>query len=149
MTTVLRSCLHLAARALPTLATTLVVALLPTAATAQETAARVAPPAAFAPATHASPLAPAPATTAAASGPMLETVAVGMRTVVPASSHVDANAVAAHRAAGRLGQSQILMIVGGSAVALGLITGDTAGQILVLGGAVVGLVGLYQYLKTH
>ncbi|HEX3158674.1 MAG TPA: hypothetical protein VHQ45_09160, partial [Gemmatimonadaceae bacterium] len=93
MTTVLRSCLHLAARALPTLATTLVVALLPTAATAQETAARVAPPAAFAPATDASPLALAPAT-AVASGPMLETVAVGMRTVVPASAHVDANAVA-------------------------------------------------------
>ena len=148
MTTLLRSCLHRAARALPTLATTLVVALLPTAATAQETAARVAPPAAFAPATDASPLALAPAT-AVASGPMLETVAVGMRTVVPASSREDANAVATRRAAGRLGQSQILMIVGGSAVVVGLITGDTAGQILVLGGAVVGLVGLYQYLKTH
>ncbi|GLC24348.1 hypothetical protein [Roseisolibacter agri] len=45
------------------------------------------------------------------------------------------------------GQPEALMIVGGAAVVIGLIVGDDAGGILAFGGAVTGLVGLYQYLR--
>ncbi|HEU4631375.1 MAG TPA: hypothetical protein VFS08_16605 [Gemmatimonadaceae bacterium] len=45
-----------------------------------------------------------------------------------------------------LRESQIMMIVGGAAIVLGFVTGDTAGDILILGGAAVGLAGLYFYL---
>jgi hypothetical protein len=45
------------------------------------------------------------------------------------------------------GQPEALMIVGGAAVVLGLLVGDSAGGALAFGGAVVGLVGLYQYLR--
>jgi hypothetical protein len=39
-----------------------------------------------------------------------------------------------------------LMIVGGAALILGSVIGDDAGAMLAVGGGVVGLVGLYQYL---
>jgi hypothetical protein len=45
------------------------------------------------------------------------------------------------------GQPEALMIVGGAAVVLGLLVGGDGGGVLALGGAVVGLVGLYQYLR--
>jgi hypothetical protein len=45
------------------------------------------------------------------------------------------------------GQPEALMIVGGAGVVLGLLIGDTAGNVLAFGGAVVGLTGLYQYLR--
>jgi hypothetical protein len=44
-------------------------------------------------------------------------------------------------------QSQVLMIVGGAAVVTGLIAGGDAKTILVIGGAGVGLYGLYLYLQ--
>jgi hypothetical protein len=39
-----------------------------------------------------------------------------------------------------------LMIVGGAALILGSVIGDDAGAMMMVGGGVVGLVGLYQYL---
>ena len=39
-----------------------------------------------------------------------------------------------------------LMLVGATAVVLGLVVGGDAQTTLIIGGAVVGLVGLYQYL---
>jgi hypothetical protein len=39
------------------------------------------------------------------------------------------------------------MIVGGAALVTGLVIGGDAGTILALGGAVVGLIGLYHYLR--
>jgi hypothetical protein len=39
-----------------------------------------------------------------------------------------------------------LMIVGGAALILGSVIGDDAGALMMVGGGVVGLVGLYQYL---
>lgn len=44
------------------------------------------------------------------------------------------------------GQAAALMIVGGIAVVLGLVAGGGAGPVLVLGGAALGLYGLYLYL---
>ena len=46
-----------------------------------------------------------------------------------------------------LGQARALMIVGGAAILAGAIIGDDAGGIIMVGGAVVGLIGLYEYLQ--
>ena len=46
-----------------------------------------------------------------------------------------------------LTQPQALMIVGGAAILVGAIVGDTAGDVFMVGGAVVGLYGLYKYLQ--
>lgn len=46
-----------------------------------------------------------------------------------------------------LGQSRAMMIVGGAALVVGAVIGHTAGTLIMVGGAVVGLVGLYQYLQ--
>lgn len=53
---------------------------------------------------------------------------------------------AAQRRAG-LGRPIALMVVGGAALLTGLIIGDDAGMVIAVGGALVGLVGLYQYLQ--
>jgi hypothetical protein len=53
---------------------------------------------------------------------------------------------AAQRRAG-LGQPVALMVVGGAALLAGLIIGDDAGTVIAVGGALVGLYGLYEYLQ--
>ena len=53
---------------------------------------------------------------------------------------------AAQRRAG-LGQPVALMVVGGAALLTGLIIGDDAGTVIAVGGALVGLYGLYEYLQ--
>jgi hypothetical protein len=40
-----------------------------------------------------------------------------------------------------------MMIVGGAAILVGAVIGGDAGDIFMIGGAVVGLVGLYKYLQ--
>ena len=44
-------------------------------------------------------------------------------------------------------QATTLMIVGGAAFIAGAIIGDTPGALFMVGGAGVGLYGLYQYLQ--
>jgi hypothetical protein len=51
------------------------------------------------------------------------------------------------RARNGFSQSQVLMIVGGAALLTGLIIGDDVGNVLAVGGAGVGLYGLYRYLQ--
>ena len=46
----------------------------------------------------------------------------------------------------RTSRDVALMIVGGAALVLGSVIGDDAGAMMMVGGGVVGLVGLYQYL---
>ena len=46
-----------------------------------------------------------------------------------------------------LGQARAMMIVGVAALFAGAIIGDTPGTIIMVGGAVIGLVGLYDYLQ--
>jgi hypothetical protein len=92
-------------------------------------------------------LAPAP-TTVAVVAPVAEptagpTLAAASVAVHPAESPVSAPAP---RRAG-YGQPVALMVVGGAAVLTGLIIGDSAGAAIAVGGAVVGLIGLYQYLQ--
>ena len=44
-------------------------------------------------------------------------------------------------------QARAMMIVGVAALIAGAIIGDTLGTIIMVGGTVVGLIGLYEYLQ--
>ncbi len=46
-----------------------------------------------------------------------------------------------------LGQSRAMMVVGVAALIAGAIIGGTPGTLIMVGGTVVGLVGLYDYLQ--
>lgn len=99
---------------------------------------------------HAQALAPhsPPADVAApkpvSSGPTTTAASVAARPVE--TNALQLNAAAAPRRAG-YGQPVALMVVGGAAVLTGLIIGGDAGTVIAVGGAVAGLVGLYQYLQ--
>lgn len=45
------------------------------------------------------------------------------------------------------GRNIAMMIVGGAAIVVGGIVGGDGGQIIMISGAVIGLVGLFQYLR--
>jgi hypothetical protein len=79
------------------------------------------------------------ATSAAPVGPTMEAASVAVR-------HAPVTDAAPARRAG-YGQPVALMVVGGAAVLVGLIIGGGAGTAIAIGGAVAGLVGLYQYLQ--
>ena len=57
----------------------------------------------------------------------------------------DQPVVAPNRAG--LGQARALMIVGVAALVAGAIIGGTPGTVVMVGGAVIGLIGLYDYLQ--
>jgi hypothetical protein len=44
-------------------------------------------------------------------------------------------------------QARAMMIVGVAGLIAGAIIGDTPGTIIMVGGTVVGLIGLYEYLQ--
>ena len=48
---------------------------------------------------------------------------------------------------GNLGQARAMMVVGVAGLIAGAIIGGTPGTIIMVGGTVVGLVGLYEYLQ--
>jgi hypothetical protein len=80
-----------------------------------------------------------------AKGPTLQAAAVGFRiaeTKVDASTKVTAAQV-------RRGQGQdvALMVVGVGAMIVGALVGDTAGTIIIIGGAGMALSGLSNYLE--
>ena len=76
-------------------------------------------------------------------GPTLTAATVAVRRALP-----DAKTTTPPPAPrGGYGQSMTLMVVGGAAVLTGLIIGGGAGYAISVGGAVVGLVGLYQYMQ--
>lgn len=95
-----------------------------------------------APAVIAETLVPPPAASTPA-GPTIASSSVAVR---PAVDSVAVTAQRGTRSQG-FGQSQALMIVGGAAVVVGIIIGGESGTLIAVGGAVVGLYGLYQYLK--
>ena len=80
-----------------------------------------------------------PAVQPAAVGPTMDAASVAVR-------HAPATDAAPARRGG-YGQPVALMVVGGAAVLVGLIIGGGAGTAIAIGGAVAGLVGLYQYLQ--
>ena len=92
-------------------------------------------------------LAPAPTTVAIdvpvvepTAGPTLAAASVAVR-------HAESPVSAPAPRRGGYGQPVALMVVGGAALLTGLIIGDDAGAAIAVGGAVVGLIGLYQYLQ--
>jgi len=74
-------------------------------------------------------------------------VGVRSRSLAPDAAVAGEAAEAAYRRA--FSQSQVLMIVGGAAFLTGAIIGDDAGTIVMIGGAAVGLYGLYLYLQEQ
>jgi hypothetical protein len=78
-------------------------------------------------------------------GPTARGAAVGARAIAPAST--DRPLLAGVQQGRNVGQSKALMIVGGAALVAGLIIGDDAGALLAVSGAVVGLYGLYLFVR--
>ena len=90
----------------------------------------------------------APVSPASQIGPTMQSASVALqRPSVALTETAAASALAAQRRNAGLGQAQAMMIVGGAAILVGAIVGDSPGQIIMIGGAVVGLVGLYKYLQ--
>jgi hypothetical protein len=89
----------------------------------------------------------------AVAGPTLASASVAVRAsgaeeqqrLAAAASAVPTNALPAQRHS--QGQPKALMIVGGAAFIAGALIGDTAGTAIMIGGAGVGLYGLYLYLQ--
>jgi hypothetical protein len=46
-----------------------------------------------------------------------------------------------------VGSNVALMIVGGAVLIVGAVVGGTAGTIIMVGGGVIGIIGLYRYLQ--
>ena len=90
---------------------------------------------------------------AAAAGPTLASASVAVRAtgaeeqqrLAVAASAAPTNALPAQR--NSQGKPKALMIVGGAAFIAGALIGDTAGTAIMIGGAGVGLYGLYLYLQ--
>jgi|SRR6185436_19173232 hypothetical protein len=82
----------------------------------------------------------------AAKGPTLQAAAVGFRTTeakVGASTSITAAPIVPRHQ----GQDVALMAVGVGAMIAGALIGDTAGTIIIIGGAGMALFGLYHYLE--
>ena len=79
-------------------------------------------------------------------GPTIQSAAVGFRVneaKVDASTKVTAAPVVRRNQ----GQDVALMVVGVGAMIAGALIGDTAGTIIIIGGAGMALFGLYHYLE--
>ena len=79
-------------------------------------------------------------------GPTLQAAAVGFRVneaKVDASTKVTASPIVRRHQ----GQDVALMAVGVGAMIAGALIGDTAGTIIIIGGAGMALFGLYHYLE--
>ena len=86
------------------------------------------------------PVAAQAAATPAPAGPTMDAAAVGVR-------HLTSETTSAAPPRGGYGQPVALMVVGGVALLAGLIIGGGAGTAIAVGGAVIGIIGLYQYLQ--
>jgi hypothetical protein len=71
----------------------------------------------------------------------------GLRAGVHARESARPLQVTAAPAHGNLGQSRAMMVVGVAGLLAGAIIGGTPGNLIMVGGAVVGLIGLYDYLQ--
>jgi len=82
---------------------------------------------------------------APSAGPTTAASTVGIR--APAAQRSSAAAAAAADPHLGAGQNVALMVVGGAAMIIGAAIGDTAGVLLAVGGAVVFLYGLYNFVQ--
>ena len=84
-------------------------------------------------------------TSAAGAGPRMERTATAFRVV---SAPADTSAVVAlQRSRGDVSRPVAIMLVGGAAIVLGSVVDNDVGELIVIGGVVAVLYGLYQYLK--
>ena len=79
-------------------------------------------------------------------GPTMAAAGVGARPYA-AAHNADDEALATMRRRSSVSHSEALMIVGGAAFVAGALIGGDAGTIVMVGGAAVGLYGLYLYLQ--
>lgn len=80
------------------------------------------------------------------SGPTVQAAAIGFQmnhAKVDASTNVTASPIIARHQ----GQDVALMAVGVGAMIAGALIGETAGTIIIIGGAAMALFGLYHYLE--
>lgn len=107
----------------------------------------------------------APVTPAPAAGPRIESASVAVRATAASASAAEPRQDVAERLAApeassssaptnalpasrnSQGKPKALMIVGGAAFLAGALIGDTAGTAIMIGGAGIGLYGLYLYLQ--
>ena len=75
------------------------------------------------------------------SGPTVQNAAVGVRATATQPAPLDP------RRPDPVGHNQAMMIVGGAALIVGAVIGGTSGTIIMIGGGIIGLVGLWQYLQ--
>ncbi|HJU90671.1 MAG TPA: hypothetical protein VJ672_14870 [Gemmatimonadaceae bacterium] len=81
--------------------------------------------------------------TAQAAGPTLAAASVGFRPTLHEASPDEALL----QRRGGLSSGQKLMILGGATFLVGALVGDDAGTVIMVGGAVIGLYGLYLWLN--
>ena len=79
----------------------------------------------------------------APAGPTIESARIGV--IAPAVTTTATAESAAAQAPAR--QSAALMIVGGAALIAGLLIGGGAGAAIAVGGAILGLYGLWMYVR--
>jgi cytochrome c biogenesis protein CcdA len=79
-------------------------------------------------------------------GPTIQAASVGFR-VNEAKVDASTKVTAAPLVARHQGQDVALMAVGVGAMIAGALIGDTAGTIIIIGGAGMALFGLYHYLE--
>lgn len=77
-------------------------------------------------------------------GPTNAASTVGIRAPITQRSNANSAAADSHLGAG---QNVALMVVGGAALIIGAVIGDTAGVLLAIGGAIVFLYGLYNFVQ--
>ena len=80
-----------------------------------------------------------------AKGPTLQAAAVGFRVNDAKADVMKRTAAAPMRP--HAGQDVALMVVGVGAMIVGALVGETAGTIIIIGGAAMALFGLYHYLE--
>jgi hypothetical protein len=83
------------------------------------------------------------ATAASPAGPTITNATAGVRT----SASTISAPTTAPRQEGSVGRNPAMMIVGGVALITGAIIGGNTGTIIMVGGGILGLYGLWQYLK--
>ena len=88
-------------------------------------------------------LADAPASAMSQTGAPL----TGLRSAVHSKETARALQPNARATSANLGQARAMMIVGGAALITGPIIGGDPGTVIMVGGAIIGLYGLYQYLQ--
>ena len=84
---------------------------------------------------------------ASAPGPTVAASSVALRQPAQLPATDERQRQADDAAGARMTSSQTLMIVGGAMFLAGAIIGGDAGTIIMIGGAGIGLWGLYQYLQ--